>query len=62
MHNGHFEFVINSGVSQEPLPKNELLDIFYNVLTDESKSYLDSCAGCVFRERTPAEAEELMAK
>jgi hypothetical protein len=23
---------------------------------------LDSCAGCFFRERTPAEAEELMAK
>jgi hypothetical protein len=23
---------------------------------------LDSCAGCVFRERTPAEAEELMVK
>jgi hypothetical protein len=44
------------------LPKNELLDIFYNGLTDESKTYLDSCAGCVFRERTPAEAEELIAK
>jgi hypothetical protein len=47
---------------KEPLPKNELLDIFYNGLTDESKSYLDSCAGCVFRERTPAEAKKLMAK
>jgi hypothetical protein len=47
---------------KEPLPKNELLDIFYNGLTDESKTYLDSCAGCVFRERTPAEDEELMAK
>jgi hypothetical protein len=47
---------------KEPLPNNELLDIFYNGLTDESKTYLDSCAGCVFRERTPAEAEELMAK
>jgi hypothetical protein len=46
----------------EPLPKNELLDIFYNGLTDESKTYLDSCAGCVFRKRTPAKAEELMAK
>jgi hypothetical protein len=44
------------------LPKNELLDIFYNGLTDESKTYLDSCAGCVFRERTPAEAEEPMVK
>jgi hypothetical protein len=46
----------------EPFPKNEILDIFYNGLTDESKTYLDSCAGCVFRKRTPAEAEELMAK
>jgi hypothetical protein len=47
---------------KEPLPKNELLDIFYNGLTDESKTYLDSCASYVFRERTPAEAEKLMAK
>jgi hypothetical protein len=46
----------------EPLPKNELLDIFYNGLTIESKTYLDSCAGCVFRKRTPAKAEELMTK
>jgi hypothetical protein len=46
----------------EPLPKNELLDIFYNGLTIESKTYLHSCAGCVFRKRTSAEAEELMAK
>ena len=45
-----------------PLAKNELLDIFYNGLTDESRTYLDSCAGCVFRKRTPDEAEELMAK
>jgi hypothetical protein len=47
---------------KEPLPKNELLDIFYNGLTAKSKTYLDSCAGCVFRERTLAKAEELMAK
>jgi hypothetical protein len=47
---------------KEPLPKNELLGIFYNGLTDQSKTYLDSCAGCVFWERTLAEAEELMAK
>jgi hypothetical protein len=46
----------------QPLPKNELLDIFYNGLTVESKTYLDSYAYCVFRKRTPAEAEELMAK
>ena len=44
------------------VPKNELLDIFYAGLTDESRSYLDSCAGCVFRERTPDDAEELMGK
>jgi hypothetical protein len=44
------------------LLKNELLGIFYNGLTDESKTYLDSCAGCIFRKRTPAKAEELMAK
>jgi hypothetical protein len=47
---------------REPLPKNELLDIFYNGLTVESKTYLDSCAGGVFRKRNPAEAKELMAK
>ena len=47
---------------KHPLAKNEILDIFYNGLTDESKTYLDSCAGCVFRKRTPAEAEELLAK
>jgi hypothetical protein len=29
------------------LPKNELLDTFYNGLTVESKTYLDSCAGGV---------------
>ena len=43
------------------VPKNELLDIFYSGLTDESRSCLDSC-GCVFRERTPDDAEELMGK
>jgi hypothetical protein len=47
---------------REPLPKNKLLHIFYNRLTIESRTYLDSCAGCVFRKRTPAEAKELMAK
>ena len=44
------------------LAKNELLDIFYNGLTVESMTYLDSCAGCVFRKRTLDEAKELMAK
>src|SRR3954463_1520546 len=45
-----------------PLPKNELLDIYYNGLTDDSRTYLDSFADCVFRKRTPTDAEELMAK
>lgn len=43
-----------------PLKKNEILDIFYNGLTDASKDYLDSCADCVFRERTVDEAELLL--
>src|SRR3954449_5008533 len=50
------------GVITCPLAKNELLHIFYNGLTDESRTYLDSCVGCVFRQRTSAEAEELLAK
>src|SRR3954463_3792282 len=44
------------------IPINELLDIFYAGLTDGSKSYLDSCAGCVCRQITPDDAEELMGK
>ncbi|KAK1653919.1 hypothetical protein QYE76_071724 [Lolium multiflorum] len=44
------------------LEKNDLLDIFYSGLTIESRAYLDSCAGCVFRKRTPDEAEELLAR
>ena len=32
------------------IPKNELIDIFYNGLTVESRTYLDSCAGCFFQE------------
>ncbi|KAK1666812.1 hypothetical protein QYE76_054971 [Lolium multiflorum] len=43
------------------LEKHDLLDIFYSGLTIESRAYLDSCAGCVFRKRTP-DAEELLAK
>ncbi|KAK1644833.1 hypothetical protein QYE76_062638 [Lolium multiflorum] len=30
--------------------------------TTSSRAYLDSCAGCVFRKRTPDEAEELLAR
>ncbi|KAK1643895.1 hypothetical protein QYE76_061700 [Lolium multiflorum] len=44
------------------LEKHDLLDIFYSGLTIESRAYLDSCADCVFRKRTPDEAEELFAK
>ena len=40
-----------------PLKKNEILDIFYNGLTNASRDHLDSCAGCVFRERTVEQAE-----
>ena len=31
-----------------PLKKNEILDIFYNGLTDASREHRDSCVGCVF--------------
>jgi hypothetical protein len=42
------------------LKKNEILDIFYNGLTNASRDYLDSCAGCVFREKIVEQAEELL--
>ena len=41
------------------LKKNEILDIFYNGLTDASRDHLDSCASCVFRERVVEQAELL---
>ena len=44
-----------------PLKKPEILDIFYNGLTDASRDYLDSCASSLFRERTPDEAEILLS-
>ena len=43
-----------------PLKKPEILDIFYNGLTDASSDYLDSYAASLFRERTPDEAEILL--
>src|SRR3989337_2067159 len=43
-----------------PLKKNEILDIFYNGLTNASRDFLHSCAGCVFREQTVEQAEELL--
>ena len=39
---------------------NEILDIFYNGLTENTRGYLDSIAGSVFRERTVDEATELL--
>ena len=49
-----------NALPDHPLKKNEILDIFYNWLTDAYRDFLDSCAGCVFRERTIAQAEELL--
>ena len=49
-----------NALPDHPLKKNELLDIFYNGLTDASRDYLDSCAGCVFREWTADQAEILL--
>ena len=49
-----------NALPDHPLEKNEILDIFYNGLTDASKDHLDSCAGSVFRERTVEQAEILL--
>ena len=49
-----------NALPNHPLKKNEILDIFYNGLTDASRDFLDSCAGCVFRERTIGQPEELL--
>ena len=43
-----------------PLKKNEILDIYYNGLTNASRDFLDSCASCVFREQTIGQAKELL--
>ena len=51
--------LLNS-LPDHPIKKNKILDIFYNGLTDSSRDFLDSCAGCVFRERTVGQAEELL--
>ena len=40
-------FQLLNAFPDHPLEKNEILDIFYNVLTDASMDFLDSCAGCV---------------
>ena len=49
-----------NALPNHPLKKNEILDIFYNGLTDASRDHLDSCVSCVFREWTVEEAEELL--
>src|SRR3954467_3992098 len=49
-----------NALPDHPLKKPEILDIFYNGLADASRDYLDSCAGFLFRERTPDEAEILL--
>ena len=49
-----------NALPDHPLKKNEILDIFYNGLTDASRDFLDSCGGCVFRERIVEQAEELL--
>ena len=51
---------LQNALPDHPLKKNEILDIFYNGLTDASRDHLDSCAGCVFRERTVEQAEILL--
>ena len=49
-----------NALPDHPLKKNEILDIFYNGQTDASRDHLDSCVGCVFRERTVEQAELLL--
>ena len=49
-----------NALPDHPLKKNEILDIFYNGLNDASRGHLDSCVGCVFRERTVDQAELLL--
>ena len=49
-----------NALHDHPLKKNEILDIFYNGLTNASRGQLDSCAGCVFMERTVEQAELLL--
>jgi hypothetical protein len=49
-----------NALPDHPLKKNEILDIFYNGLIDASRDFLNSCAGCVFRERTVGQVEKLL--
>ena len=49
-----------NALPDHPLDMHDILDVFYNGLTDASRDHLDSCAGCVFRERTVEQAELLL--
>src|SRR6187399_2896771 len=49
-----------NALPDHPLEMHDILDVFYNGLTDASRDHLDSCAGCVFRERTVEQAELLL--
>lgn len=49
-----------NALPDHPLNKNAILDIFYNGVTNASRDFLYSCAGCVFRERTIEQAEEVL--
>ena len=49
-----------NALPDHPLEKIEILDIFYNGLTDASRDHLDSCASCVFKERTVEQVELLL--
>ena len=48
-----------NALPDHPLKKNEILDMFYNGLTNASRDHLDNCVGCVFKERTVEQAELL---
>ena len=56
---GRLHQLVNA-LPDHPLKKYEILDIFYNGLTDASRDFLDSCAGCVYREHTIEQAKELL--
>ena len=47
-----------NALPDHPLEKNEILDIFYNGLTDASRDHLDT--GYVFTERNVEQAEILL--
>ena len=49
-----------NALPDHPLKKNEILNIFYNGLTDAFRDHLDSSVGCVFRERTVDQVELLL--